>query len=149
MATLPIVQYPDACLREKVAKVTVFDQKLKRVVDQMFETHYAQENCAALAANQLGIMQHITVIDFSESKDQPLCLINGKILARGGEDYSMEGCMSVGPYNNRIGAKVKRAAWVKVTAQDITGKAFTMKAEGFLAKCIQHELDHLDGGAIY
>ena len=114
----------------------------------MFDTHYAQENCAALAATQLDFNQdeknpayRITVIDFSENKDQPLCLINPEIIERDGETNTEEGCMSV--YN--VSAKVARAASIKLTYLDQQGEKQSMYADGFMAKCIQHELDHLDG----
>ena len=140
MTALKILQYPDPRLGRVAKKVEVFDEALKTLVDEMFAFHYAQEHCAALAAIQLGVEHHITVIDFSDNKDQPLCLINGKILHREGEVYEMEGCMSV---PGRTFAKVKRSAEIEVRYQDVEGKEHTMKADGFMARCIQHELDHL------
>ncbi|PIZ03447.1 MAG: peptide deformylase [Gammaproteobacteria bacterium CG_4_10_14_0_8_um_filter_38_16] len=139
-----ILQFPDLRLRKKGETVTDFGQKTQKMIDDMFETHYATDNCAALACTQLDFQnpQHITVIDFSEKKDQPFCLVNAKITQKSGTETSPEGCMSVkgGAYE-----KVTRAAKIKVHAQDRFGKTLEFEAEGFMAKCIQHELDHLDG----
>ena len=143
MTVLRILQYPDPRLATKAEPVTVFDDELQRIIDDMFETHYNAENCAALAASQLDFEhpKHITVIDFSEKKDQPLCLVNGKIIAREGSHVEGEGCMSVqGVYD-----KVKRSATITVHAQDRFGNPLEFQAEGYMAKCIQHELDHLNG----
>ncbi len=142
MAILEILQYPHPILQTATKPVTKFDKNLKKIVDDMFETHYAQENCAALAANQLGIPYQITVIDFSEEKDQPLCLINPKIVKAEGETNTPEGCMSL---LNLGYHRVKRAAKIVVEAVDIEGKPFRVEADGFLAKCLQHEIDHLNG----
>ena len=145
---LDIIQYPDRRLKIPGRKVEVVDDAIKKIVSDMFDTHYAQENCAALAATQLDFSQdeknpayRITVIDFSENKDQPLCLINPEIIERDGETNTEEGCMSV--YN--VSAKVARAASIKLTYLDQQGEKQSMYADGFMAKCIQHELDHLDG----
>src|SRR4051812_7257503 len=96
MTLLRILQYPDARLQHKAAKVIEIDARIESIIADMFETHYAAENCAALAATQLNIAKppHITVIDFSAEKNQPLCLINAEIIARQGETYEEEGCMS-------------------------------------------------------
>lgn len=142
MALLTILQYPDPRLRIKAKPVSDFDLSLQKMIDDMYETLYASENCAALAASQLGIHYRITVIDFSEKKDQPLCLVNPEILSREGEQYEQEGCMSV---TGKIYERVKRAAKITVKAQDRHGKPISMHAEGFMAKCIQHEMDHLEG----
>ena len=146
MSIIKILQYPDPKLRRIGIKVTDFGDATQKIIDDMFETHYAAENCAALAATQLDIPNapHITVIDFSENKDQPLCLVNGKIVAREGVAIETEGCMSVG-CGGEIFSQVKRAAKISVEAQDRKGKTIAFEAEGFMAKCIQHELHHLDG----
>lgn len=144
MAKYDILQYPDPKLKRKGIKVKEFDDRIRKIIKNMFETHYGAENCAALAATQLDIPDapHITVIDFSAEKNQPLCLVNGEITHREGEMYEPEGCMSVpgGTYE-----KVKRAEKIHVKALDKEGKPIEFDAEGFMAKCIQHELDHLDG----
>lgn len=144
MSIVKILQFPDTRLRTKGEIVTDFGAETQQMIDDMFETHYASKNCAALACTQLDFKKpkHITVIDFSESKDQPLCLVNGEIIERIGTETSEEGCMSVrgGAYE-----KVTRAAKIRVKAQDRHGKLLEFEADGFMAKCIQHELDHLNG----
>jgi peptide deformylase len=144
MTLLRILQYPDPRLHVKAERVTdVHDPAIQKIIDDMFETHYNAKNCAALAATQLDMPhpKHITVIDFSPQKNQPLCLINGEIIEREGEMCEEEACMSVeGVYE-----KVTRASNVKVRALDRQGHVFEFKAEGFMAKCVQHELDHLNG----
>lgn len=141
MAIYPLLQFPDPLLNRPGKTVTVFDENLKEIVSNMFETHYAQENCAALAATQLGIEMKITVIDFSDMKNQPLCLINPEIIEKSGSHQEEEGCMSV----SGVSAKITRASRIKIKYQDITGQEQQMSAEGFMAKCIQHEIDHLNG----
>lgn len=144
MTLLKILQYPNPRLHQKAQRVENFeDLALQQVIDDMFETHYNTENCAALAATQLDLAhpKHITVIDFSENKDQPLCLVNGEIIESSGEIEEPEACMSI----MNVYEKVKRATQIKVRAQDRHGKLLEFSAEGFMAKCIQHELDHLNG----
>lgn len=143
MSTFKILQYPDSRLFRKGHLVTQIDARISQIIKNMFETHYAAKNCAALAATQLDMPNppHITVIDFSEKKDQPLCLVNGEIIERIGSTYEEEGCMSIaGVYD-----KVKRAASIRVRALDASGDPLEFDATGFMAKCIQHELDHLNG----
>src|SRR3989338_6505354 len=146
MTIIKILQYPDPRLRTKGEKVTDFGAKTQQMIDDMFETHYAAQNCAALACTQLDFKnpKHITVIDFSEKKDQPLCLVNAEIIEKDGTETSPEGCMSVAG-GDSIYEKVTRAAKITVKAQDRHGKPLHFTADGFMAKCIQHELDHLDG----
>ncbi len=149
MSKIRILQFPDARLRSIAKKVTDFtDPILQRTIDDMFETHYAAQNCAALAATQLDLVNppHVTVIDFSETKNQPLCLVNGQVIAHEGTHTEEEGCMSVGcDINAGVYDKVTRAAKIKVLAYDRHGKRLEFEADGFMAKCIQHELDHLNG----
>jgi len=146
MSIVRILQYPDPLLRRKGIKVTDFGDATQRIIDDMFETHYAQTSCAALAATQLNIPNapYITVIDFSEQKNQPLCLVNARVIKASGEENSEEGCMSVGP-GATVFAKVSRPNMIRVQAQDRHGKPLEFDADGFMAKCIQHELDHLEG----
>ena len=148
MSIRTILQYPDPRLKIPATPVKSVDSLVRSVVDDMFETHYAQENCAALACSQLDWGQteenpalRITVIDFSENKDSPLCLINPVITKASGETYQDEGCMSVA----RVSAKVKRAQYITVEYLDEQGRPQTKDADGFMSKCIQHEIDHLDG----
>lgn len=147
MSIVKILQYPDPRLRKKGEKVEDFGDETQKMIDDMFETHYAAENCAALACTQLDFEnpKHITVIDFSPMKNQPLCLVNGEIIEREGAQNEEEGCMSVGIKSGTVFEKVKRAMKIKVRAQDRHGQPLEFEAEGFMAKCIQHELDHLDG----
>ncbi|EKD44917.1 MAG: hypothetical protein ACD_70C00170G0001 [uncultured bacterium] len=144
MAIVAILQYPNPRLRKKGEMVTDFGAETQKMIDDMFETHYASDNCAALACTQLDFKnpKHITVIDFSERKNQPLCLVNAVIVKKEGEETSPEGCMSVGGGAHE---NVTRAAKICVKAQDRYGKSLEFEADGFMAKCIQHELDHLDG----
>ncbi len=146
MTVLKILQYPDPRLKTVGKTVTDFGSSTQRIIDDMFETHYAQKNCAALAATQLDLIDppHITVIDFSEKKDEPFCLVNAKIVATRGETHEEEGCMSVGP-GGAIYEKIPRAEEITVAAQDRHGNTLNFEADGFMAKCIQHELDHLKG----
>lgn len=143
MTIFNILQYPDPRLQRKAQRVTEIDGRISKIIDDMFETHYNAENCAALAATQLDMPNppHITVIDFSEKKDTPLCLVNGEVIAREGERIEEEGCMSV----MAVYEKVNRADKITVRAMDRDGKPLEFEADGFMAKCIQHELDHLNG----
>ena len=148
MAVIEILQYPDKRLKRIANKVEDFGDDFQAIVDDMFETHYNAKNCAALAATQLALdpAPHVTVIDFSPTKSEPLCIVNGEITAREGTQKEEEGCMSVGcDIDIFLHAYVKRAMKITLKAQDRYGKPFEMDAEGFMAKCIQHELDHLDG----
>lgn len=144
MAIIKILQHPDKRLRRTARPVADFGEATQKIIDDMYETLYASESCAALAATQLDFEDplHITVIDFSEKKNEPLCLVNGQITHREGDQTSREGCMSVA---GKIYEKVTRAAKIKVKAQDRHGKSLKFDADGFMAKCIQHELDHLQG----
>ena len=140
-----ILQYPNPRLKTVAERIKQFDGSLQKLIDEIFETHYATNNCAALAATQLDIKnpKHITVIDFSPNKNQPLCLINAEIIEKVGEHKEEEGCISVGDDN--FFEKITRASKIKVCAQDAHGKLMKFEADGFMAKCIQHELDHLNG----
>jgi peptide deformylase len=140
MSVLSILEFPDARLRTRAAPVTVFDAKLKEFVSDMFETMYAA-NGVGLAATQVNVHQRVLVTDMSEGRDQPLALINARILEKDGSQVYQEGCLSFpGVY-----ADVTRALSVKVQAQDVDGKEIVVEAEGPLAVCIQHEMDHLEG----
>ncbi|OGO93328.1 MAG: peptide deformylase [Coxiella sp. RIFCSPHIGHO2_12_FULL_44_14] len=144
MTILNILQYPNPRLKSVARPVKTFDQAIQKIIDDMFETHYHAQNCAALAATQLDIIHPpaITVIDFSPEKNQPLCLINPEIIYREGEMLEKEGCMSVGGETYEV---VHRFAKIKVKALDRQGHPLLLEAEGFMAKCMQHEIDHLNG----
>jgi peptide deformylase len=137
-----IVKYPDPVLAQKAKPVTVFDKKLRTLVDDMFESMYADKGIG-LAAPQIGILQRITVVDLTFKKDpkEKLVLINPEILERKGKQLEEEGCLSL----PEIREKVSRAAWVKVRAQDEHGEWYEYEGEELLARAFQHEIDHLDG----
>lgn len=148
MTLLAILQYPDPRLKRVsvlVEQHNIKSSEIQQVIDDMFETHYHADNCAALAATQLDLNPawRITVIDFSEGKNEPLCLINPEIVEAHGAHQEAEGCMSVYPEIAR--EKVTRAQRIKVKFYDRDAKECELVVEGFLAKCIQHEVDHLDG----
>ncbi|GHT84701.1 peptide deformylase [Betaproteobacteria bacterium] len=140
MALLSILCFPDPRLHRRAAPVKVVDDGIRSLIRDMFETMYAAPGIG-LAATQVDVHLRVVVIDVSENHDQPLVLINGEILEKSGECEGEEGCLSVpGVYD-----KVIRAERVKVRAQDEHGATFELEAEGLLAVCIQHELDHLNG----
>lgn len=141
MAILEIVQHPDPRLSLPGRVVEEVTPEIKKLVEDMFDTHYAQSNCAALAATQLGVSLRITVIDFSQDKNQPLCLINPEVISGTGETNTEEGCMSI----HGVFEKVRRYECVKVKAMDLDGKIKVYEEDGFMAKCMQHEIDHLNG----
>jgi len=140
MSLLEILHFPDPRLRQKADPVAVVDKKIQSIVDDMFETMYSAPGIG-LAAVQVNILKQIIVIDISEDKKQPLCLINPEILESQGEEKMEEGCLSVpGIYEN-----VKRAETIKVSYLDREGKTIEREISGLLAVCIQHEMDHLVG----
>ncbi|MES9871027.1 MAG: peptide deformylase [Sedimenticola sp.] len=140
MAILEILHFPDPRLRTKAKPVNTVDDAVRKLVDDMFETMYKAPGIG-LAATQVDVHKRIVVIDLSEERDQPLCLINPEIIAKEGVEEMEEGCLSVPD----ISEKVSRADRVKVSALDRDGNPFELEADGLLAVCIQHELDHLDG----
>ena len=140
MSVLTILEFPDPRLRTRAAPVTVFDAELKQFVADMFETMY-EANGVGLAATQVNVHQRVLVADMSDQRNQPLALINAEIVGKEGTQVYQEGCLSF----PGIYADVTRALKVTVKAQDVDCKEFTVEAEGPLAVCIQHELDHLAG----
>ena len=140
MAQLEILHYPDDRLRTQAKPVANIDDQIRQLVDDMFETMYAAPGIG-LAATQVNVHQRVIVIDTSEEKNQPLCLINPEIIESDGEEDSEEGCLSV----PEIYDKVTRSEFVTVKALDRDGDEYTLKAAGLLAVCIQHEMDHLQG----
>lgn len=140
MVTLNILRYPDARLHKQAAPVTVFDDALKKLVLDMAETMYAAPGIG-LAATQVDVHKQVIVVDVSERRDSLVVLINPEIVEATGVSDIEEGCLSVpGVYE-----LVERAERVKVRAYDQNGNAFTLEAQGLLAVCIQHEIDHLKG----
>ena len=140
MARLPILEYPDPRLRIRAEPVTKFDTELKTLVADMFETMYAAPGIG-LAATQVDVHKRILVCDIGVESKQPLCLINPEILRAEGKTNAEEGCLSVPEFYDFI----DRAAVIRVRAFDPDGKPFELDAEGMLAVCIQHEMDHLVG----
>lgn len=140
MAILHILHYPDPRLRIKAEPVTQVDDGVRQLVDDMLETMYDAPGIG-LAAPQVNVSKRLIVIDISEARDAPLCLINPVIVEREGAEVMEEGCLSVpGVYD-----KVERAAAIRVQALGRDGRPFDVKADGLLAVCIQHEMDHLEG----
>ena len=140
MTTLNILHFPDPRLRNVAQPVEQVDDDVRQLVDDMFETMYAAPGIG-LAATQVNIARRIVVIDISEEKDQPLCLINPELIELDGVEEMEEGCLSV----PGVFERVQRAEQVKVAALDRSGTPFELQAAGLLAVCIQHEIDHLDG----
>jgi peptide deformylase len=140
MALLPILRYPDPRLHTRAAKVAVVDDALRRLAADMAETMYEAPGIG-LAATQVNQHVQLIVIDVSEDKSQLMTFINPEILERSGECEGEEGCLSVpGIYET-----VKRSERVKVRALGLDGKPFELAADGLLAVCVQHEMDHLQG----
>ncbi|GAB4167494.1 MAG: peptide deformylase [Wenzhouxiangellaceae bacterium] len=140
MAKLTILQYPDPRLRRKARPVETVDETVRQLADDMLETMYAARGIG-LAATQVDRPLRMLVMDLSETRDQPQVLINPEILEAEGRQICEEGCLSVpGEY-----AEVERAERIRVAALDREGKPQQIDADGLLAVCIQHEIDHLDG----
>jgi peptide deformylase len=140
MALLPILHYPDPRLHKVAAPVAVVDERIRRLVNDMAETMYAAPGIG-LAATQVDVHERVLIIDISDTRDELRAFINPEILQATGEAETEEGCLSVpGVFDT-----VTRAERVKVRALDVHGQPFTVEAEGLLAVCIQHEIDHLDG----
>jgi peptide deformylase len=140
MALLPILEFPDPRLRTRAQPVEQVDGPLRKLIDDMFETMYAAPGIG-LAATQVNVHKRVLVIDISESRNERLALINPEILRREGVEETEEGCLSVpGVFD-----KVTRADRIRVRALDRDGKQIEFDADGLLAVCIQHEIDHLEG----
>jgi len=140
MALLNILHFPDPKLRTIASPVTKFDSKLNKLVSDLFETMYEAPGIG-LAATQVDRHIRLLVMDVSEERNWPRCLINPEILQADGEEESDEGCLSVpGFYES-----VTRAEHIRVRAQDKHGKFIEFEADGIEAVCIQHEMDHLEG----
>jgi peptide deformylase len=140
VSVLTILEFPDERLRKKAQPVQAVDASVRALLDDMLETMYASKG-VGLAATQVNVHKRVIVIDISERKDQPICLINPEIVAHSGTEEGEEGCLSVPGFFE----KVRRAESVKVKALNRDGESFELQAEGLLAVCIQHEIDHLDG----
>ena len=142
MAIRKILKFPDQDLRIKAKPVETFDDELKTLTDDMFETMHAA-NGVGLAATQIGVAKQVAVIDISPEKNEPLVIVNPAIQILDPsktEDYD-EGCLSVPGFFE----KISRPSDIKLTFQDLNGKKQEIKPEGLLTKVVQHELDHLNG----
>jgi peptide deformylase len=140
MTKLVILEYPDPRLRKKAAPVAVVDDALRQLADSMLETMYAAKG-VGLAATQVDVHKRMIVLDVSETRDEPLVLINPELLKAEGSGPAEEGCLSLpGIYD-----KLSRATHIRVRALRRDGESLEMDAEGLLAVCIQHEMDHLEG----
>ena len=140
MSQLTVLKYPDERLRKVAAPVATVDDALRAVIDDMFETMYESQG-VGLAATQVDVHQRLFVADCSEDQNEPLVFINPEITKAEGHFTNDEGCLSFpGVY-----AKVERAEKITVSALDRNGEQFSLDAEGLLAICIQHEIDHLNG----
>lgn len=140
MALLNVLKFPDERLRTVAQPIKDVDTRVQNIVDDMLQT-MREEKGIGLAATQVDIHQRIVVIDVSADYSEPMVLINPQIIDKQGSISSEEGCLSV-PNNY---AKIERAKSITVQALDRDGKEYQIQADGLLAKCIQHELDHLDG----
>ena len=140
MTILNILKYPDQRLYKVAREVKVVNNEIKTLISDMAETMYEAPGIG-LAATQVDFHQRIIIIDISEDKNNLLVLINPILLESKGEEINQEGCLSV----PEVFEKVKRADWIKISAIDINGKKFELEADGLLAVCIQHEMDHLEG----
>lgn len=140
MAKLPILEYPDPRLRIRAEPVTKVDARIRQLIDDLLETMYAAAGIG-LAATQVDRHVRALVIDISEGHDDPLCLINPEIVESEGLTSGDEGCLSVPEYYDAV----ERAECVRVRALDRDGETMEFDADGMLAVCIQHEMDHLEG----
>lgn len=138
MAVKTILPFGDPILRKKAKPVDELNAKTLKLLDEMAETLYATDGRAGLAAPQVGILRRVIVMDCGEGLIE---LINPEIIEKSGEQFGMEACLSFpGYYGN-----VKRANYVKVKTMNRKGEEVILEGEGFLAVCMQHEIDHLDG----
>ncbi len=140
MTKLAILEYPDPRLRKKASPVATVDDALRQLADDMLETMYGAKGIG-LAATQVDVHRRLIVLDVSETRDQPLVLINPELLSQEGKALTEEGCLSLpGIYD-----KLSRATRIRVRALGRDGQPFEMDADDLLAVCIQHEMDHLEG----
>ena len=140
MALLPILHYPDPRLNKVATPVARVDDRIRKLINDMAETMYAAPGIG-LAATQVDVHERVIIIDMSDTRDSLQAFVNPEIIARSGEAETEEGCLSVpGVYDT-----VTRAERVTVRALNANGELFTLEAEGLLAVCIQHEIDHLEG----
>jgi peptide deformylase len=140
LSILTILEFPDERLRKKAEKVRTVDDSIRKLVDDMLETMYESRG-VGLAATQVNVHKRVIVMDVSEEKNAPICLINPEIVEKDGVEESEEGCLSVPGFFE----KVQRAEHVRVRALNRDGQPFELEAKDLLAVCVQHEMDHLEG----
>jgi peptide deformylase len=140
MALLNILQFPDPRLRKKALPVQNFDENLKLFAENMIETMYKNEGIG-LAAIQVNVTKRVITVDVSEEQNAPQVFVNPEITDKSGKTVHREGCLSVPEYYE----EVQRAECITVQYQDVDGKKHELEADGILAICIQHEIDHLNG----
>ena len=140
MNILPILEYPDKRLRTAATPVETVDETLKALIVDMFHTMYEAPGIG-LAATQVNVHKQLLILDISEDRSQPMVFINPRVVAKDGSQIYQEGCLSL----PGIYADVKRYNQITVQALDRDGKEFSLDADGLLAVCIQHEMDHLAG----
>ena len=141
MAKLTILEFPDPRLRTRAAPVAAVDDSIRTLIDDMLETMYAAPGIG-LAATQVNVHKRVLVADVSQEQDQPLAFVNPEIIERDGKTEAEEGCLSVPGIFDKL---TTRSARIRVRALGRDGKPFELDAEGLLAVCIQHEMDHLEG----
>ena len=141
MAKLTILEYPDPRLRTRAVPVAVVDDQIRRLIDDMLETMYAAPG-VGLAATQVDVHKRVLVADVSPEQDQPLVFVNPEIIEREGKTEAEEGCLSVPGIFDKLAT---RSARIVVRALGRDGRPFEIEADGLLAVCIQHEMDHLEG----
>ena len=141
MAKLTILEYPDPRLRTRAVPVATVDDRVRRLIDDMLETMYAAPG-VGLAATQVNVHQRVLVADVSKEQDQPMVFINPEIIEREGKTEAEEGCLSVPGIFDKLST---RSARIVVRALGRDGRPFEIEADGLLAVCIQHEMDHLEG----
>ena len=140
MTAFDVLHFPDERLRLKATPIRKIDSQINDIAKNMLDTMYL-EGGIGLAATQVNIQKRIVVIDLSENKDEPLILINPKILKFEGKENTQEGCLSVPDYFDTV----ERAKNIEFCYETLDKKTITTKADGLLAICVQHEIDHLDG----
>ena len=141
MAKLTILEFPDPRLRTRAEPVAVVDDGVRRLIDDMFETMYAAPGIG-LAATQVDVHKRVLVADVSREQTAPLAFVNPEIIERDGKVEAEEGCLSVPGIYDTLATRSER---IRVRALDRDGKPFELEADGLLAICIQHEMDHLEG----
>lgn len=140
MAILEVLHFPDPRLRKKALPVETIDDSIKKLASDMLETMYA-EGGIGLAATQINVQKRVVVIDLSEQRNEPIYLINPEIISTEGVEQMQEGCLSVPDFYEMV----ERAEKVRFRYLNLDGETIEVNAEGLLAVCIQHEIDHLNG----